>query len=186
MYGDWIMAYKGYGSDLTCRRFQYALGGHYAQNEKPILCRNGFHACLFPMDVYVYYPRRFYVPIGGPIPTKNVYSKVFIKLKDLSYNHGMLSVESKVCGKEIIIGDTLLSDNEMENEARALCMALCKKAENESLYEKYMSGRCASWWSEIINVLFERGYSGNDILDMIQKWQIETGRIDLIGGITDK
>lgn len=50
-----VIAYKGFNSDLTCKGFQYEIGGEYRCDEKIILCEKGFHACKEPLDVLNYY-----------------------------------------------------------------------------------------------------------------------------------
>lgn len=52
-----VIAYKGFNSDLTCRGFQYEIGGKYRYDEKIILCEKGFHACKEPLDVLNYYSK---------------------------------------------------------------------------------------------------------------------------------
>ena len=52
-----VIAYKGFNSDLTCKGFQYKIGGKYSCDEKIILCGTGFHACEDPLDVLLYYDK---------------------------------------------------------------------------------------------------------------------------------
>ena len=46
--------YKGFDKNLKCRDFQYEIGKTY---EEPTadLCKSGFHACEYPLDVLEYY-----------------------------------------------------------------------------------------------------------------------------------
>lgn len=46
--------YKGFDKDMKCRDFQYEVGNTY---EEPTteLCKKGFHACEYPLDVFKYY-----------------------------------------------------------------------------------------------------------------------------------
>ena len=48
-------AYKGFNADMTCRDFQYKEGKTYELKGEPILCEQGFHACLSLSDVFNYY-----------------------------------------------------------------------------------------------------------------------------------
>lgn len=50
-----MKAYKAFNDDLTCMDFQYEIGKTYTMNEKPIPCKQGFHACLDLEDVFGYY-----------------------------------------------------------------------------------------------------------------------------------
>lgn len=50
-----IKAYKGFKSDLTCRKFQFEVGKEYEQKGKIEACENGFHACDNLEDVLQYY-----------------------------------------------------------------------------------------------------------------------------------
>ena len=49
-----MKAYKGFNKDMTCRGFQYKEGETY-ETDKASLCREGFHACLDPLDTFSYY-----------------------------------------------------------------------------------------------------------------------------------
>ena len=55
MKNEKIKAYKGFNTDLTCRNFQYEVGKEYEQKGKIEVCKNGFHACENPMDVFKFY-----------------------------------------------------------------------------------------------------------------------------------
>ena len=51
-----IKAYKGFNSDMTCRHFKFKVGKEYEESGNIEVCKNGFHACENPMDVFEYYP----------------------------------------------------------------------------------------------------------------------------------
>lgn len=59
-----IEAYKGFDKfahGIECRGYIFEEGKTYTQNEPPILCQSGFHACLDPLNVLDYYfPKRAY------------------------------------------------------------------------------------------------------------------------------
>ena len=54
----WIKAYKGFNDKLQCtpngKNFQYEVGKEYETDDAK-LCKSGFHACEFPLDVFNYY-----------------------------------------------------------------------------------------------------------------------------------
>jgi len=50
-----MKAYKVFDKYLKCRGFQYEIGKTYEMQERPILCKRGFHACLKVSDCFNYY-----------------------------------------------------------------------------------------------------------------------------------
>lgn len=50
-----IKSYKGFNKDMTCRDFKYEIGETYEIEGDIKACRNGFHACEYPLDVFSYY-----------------------------------------------------------------------------------------------------------------------------------
>ena len=58
-----MIAYKGTDKNMKCRGFQYELGKEY-ETDKAQACKEGFHACEYPLDVFSYYNpagNRFFV-----------------------------------------------------------------------------------------------------------------------------
>ena len=51
-----MLAYKGFNADFTCRGFRFEVGETYTVAGEIVACRNGFHACENPFDVWSYYP----------------------------------------------------------------------------------------------------------------------------------
>ena len=85
-----MKAIKGFGTDMKCRDFQYEEGKTY-EEKRAKLCKEGFHACQRPLDVFGYYA-----------PGQSVYHEVELD--------GVVSErdsDSKVCGKKIRIGARL-------------------------------------------------------------------------------
>ena len=80
--------YKGFDKDLKCRDFQYEVGKTY---EEPTadLCKSGFHACEYPLDVFNYYA------------PGNMSRYCEVELDDVSPT--MDSSDSKRCGKHIAV-----------------------------------------------------------------------------------
>ena len=50
-----IRGFKGFDKDLSCRGFQYEVGGDYSQIKSPKAHYNGFHFCENPLQVLDYY-----------------------------------------------------------------------------------------------------------------------------------
>lgn len=51
-----MKGYKVFNSDWTCRGFQYEVGKTYEMDEKPRICKQGFHFCKKLKDCFYYYP----------------------------------------------------------------------------------------------------------------------------------
>ena len=51
-----VKSYKAFNPDMTCRDFQFKLGETYTHEGSVEACYSGFHACLNPIDVFLYYP----------------------------------------------------------------------------------------------------------------------------------
>ena len=82
-----MAAYKGFDKSLKCRGYQYEIGKAYDEPEAN-LCKNGFHACERPLDVFSYYP-----------PSNSRYCVV--ELDEVSSERNS---DSKVCAKKIKVG----------------------------------------------------------------------------------
>ena len=86
-----MKAYKGFNKDMTCRGFQYKEGETY-ETDKASLCREGFHACLDPLNTFSYYQ-----------PTNSIYHEVEVDDGAEREENG----DSKVASRTIKIGARL-------------------------------------------------------------------------------
>ena len=50
-----ITSYKGFDKNMKCRGFQYEVGKEYDMDGEIKCCKQGFHACKSPMEVWDYY-----------------------------------------------------------------------------------------------------------------------------------
>ena len=51
-----MRGFKALNKDLTCRGFQYEIGGTYEFEGEPIPCKQGFHFCKSIAECYDFYP----------------------------------------------------------------------------------------------------------------------------------
>ena len=71
-----MKAFKGTDKNLKCQGFQYEIGKEYKAKGDLEICKNGFHACENPLDVFAYYPpdgnnKFFEVEQDGETKTQN-------------------------------------------------------------------------------------------------------------------
>lgn len=114
-----MKAYKGFNKDMTCRGFQYEEGKTYKTNEAK-LCKNGFHACINPIDCLNYYS-----------PCESVYHEV-----ELEDNGERNIDDTKIVGKKITIGDKL--------SAFILCNAHFEYVKSKAINEEQNNQRFIS------------------------------------------
>lgn len=82
-----LKAFKGFNENMTCRGFLFEEGKTY-EEKKAILGREGFHACMNPLDCFKYYN-----------PTKSLYHEVGLERARKG--------EDEVVAKKITIGARL-------------------------------------------------------------------------------
>ena len=80
--------YKGFDKDLKCRDLQYEIGKTYEELTAE-LCKKGFHACEYPLDVFKYYA------------PGNMSRYCEVDLDEVSGKKGV--EDSKRCGKKIAV-----------------------------------------------------------------------------------
>ena len=83
-----MKTYKGFNKDMTCRDFKYEEGKEYEATGEIKCCNNGFHACEYPLDCFVYYA-----------PSESVYHEV-----EQSGEISKDTDETKVASSKIKIG----------------------------------------------------------------------------------
>lgn len=55
LQGNTYNLFKGTDKNGTCRRFKYNLQMEYKE-ESPMICERGYHACLYPLHCFYFYP----------------------------------------------------------------------------------------------------------------------------------
>lgn len=95
-----MFAFKGFEQDLTCRGYRYEPGRTFklGAGKEPELCMRGFHACILPIHVLHYYSNEH----------QNVF--YFVNVDKLAKIDKGISVDSKICGGEIMIGEESIHD----------------------------------------------------------------------------
>lgn len=78
--GKFIVGFKAFNKDLTCRGMQYEIGKSYVHEDQITLCKSGYHFCKRLRDVFKYYSysegtRICAVKAWGNIQTSNDDSK---------------------------------------------------------------------------------------------------------------
>ena len=81
---DTITTYKGFDEKLCCnpdnKSFQYEIGKEYEMDGNPVKCKNGFHSCENPLDVFIYYApgesRYAQTEVYGKIDRDTIDSKI--------------------------------------------------------------------------------------------------------------
>ena len=90
-----MKGYKGMNKDMTCRGMKYEIGKTYYIDGDIKLCRNGFHFCKNPKNVFDFYQkdksRYFEIEAKEPIKTdrkKSVTATITIlrELDDIEIN----------------------------------------------------------------------------------------------------
>ena len=88
-----LIGFKGFNKDMTCKGFQYEKGKTYKMEEKPEICKKGFHFCEYPLDCFNYYN-----------PAESIFHKVEATGKTDKENDNS---DTKISTNEIKIGARL-------------------------------------------------------------------------------
>lgn len=80
-----IISYKGFSNKWECQGFKFKVGETF-HHDGPVVqvCKHGFHACEYPLDVFKYYP-----------PAGNRFAKVK-QSGDISHHHDDTKVASSI------------------------------------------------------------------------------------------
>ena len=111
-----MIGYKAFDKDLTCRDFQYEIGGTYKLDCEPIPCEQGFHFCKSILDVYCYYP------MDNDTRICKVEAIGDIKTDD----------DTKYCTNEIKILEEITEDSIRKGNATNTCTGFCNGGEHNS------------------------------------------------------
>ena len=144
-----MKAYKGFkkleDGTLWCRGFQYEIGKIYKFEGKPILCKQGFHACHEPWQCWQFYPNN----------GENVYYKVECG--------GMIAKDRSNCGKFVCTEITLIKEIPAPENKFDWCGYFHEGYAKVKLYDKCnhinTDGKLLSerWWDRCSD--FQYGYA---------------------------
>jgi hypothetical protein len=95
-----ISGFKAFNSEFQCLNFQFEVGKEYEIQGELELCKNGFHFCENPFEVWNYYPptSRFAAVIGENVigdGNKSVCSKIRIE-RELTLNEFIAAGVSRI------------------------------------------------------------------------------------------
>lgn len=115
-----MKAYKAFWPDMTCRGFQYEIGQTYEMDEKPHVCKRGFHACRYIEDTL-----RFYLPYEKPIICEvELLGDLSYTLDETKIATNKIRIVRKLTRQEII-DHTMYYHNNTQKPHAYLLVAYC-------------------------------------------------------------
>ena len=114
-----ILGFKGFDKNLKCRNFQYEVGKTYEHEGKVECCKQGFHFCENPFDVFGYYSpsesRYCAVEGSGKVDQDEDDSKVAVSKLHISAEIGLKGIIE--AGVKFILDKVNWKDNKEYNTA---------------------------------------------------------------------
>ena len=93
-----VKGYKVFNPDWTCRGFQYEVGKCYEMDEKPVVCKRGFHFCKNLLDCYEYY--RF--DENNKVAEVTAYGDIDIDEYEKKYCTNKIKIEKELNWNEVL------------------------------------------------------------------------------------
>ena len=93
-----VKGYKVFNPDWTCRGFQYEVGKCYEMDEKPVVCKRGFHFCKNLLDCYEHY--RF--DENNKVTEVTAYGDIDIDEYEKKYCTNKIKIEKELNWNEVL------------------------------------------------------------------------------------
>ena len=93
-----VKGYKVFNPDWNCRGFQYEVGKCYEMDEKPVVCKRGFHFCKNLLDCYEHY--RF--DENNKVAEVTAYGDIDIDEYEKKYCTNKIKIEKELNWNEVL------------------------------------------------------------------------------------
>ena len=112
-----ITSYKGFDKNMQCRGFQYEVGKEYEMDGEIKCCKQGFHACKSPIEVWDYYDM-----LNSRFAEVEQSGKIYEEEKSTKVCSSRIKIKAELKLADIInIGVEWLKDITTPSKVKAYC-----------------------------------------------------------------